>query len=323
MKFNQSLLLLVGLAMFSLFLSSCKDDEEDLEMTSYEYVLHNGQAVPSAAYGGSHPTDFTSDMQLEELENGNTKITVTLNNTIDGAVYHLHAHDAADASTTPNGTPYIEAPNADILVQMVTGNGSSVTVTQEAMMSYTKLTTEYSGFFVVHDPLQDVSTTDITTYLVVGGFARTQDNPDYASSTFQYDFNTGQLVPEFAYSGDHSNSLKASIQVDELAENRSRITVSLMNTMDGMVYNTHAHDMADAATTPNGTPYIETPNAGVFAATIDGNGSLEATASTNVSEMSYSDITTSYDGFFVVHDPLQEVSTVDPTTYVILGVFAR
>ena len=31
----------------------------------------------------------------------------------------------------------------------------------------------------------------------------------------------------------------------------------------------------------------------------------------------------SYDGFVVVHDPLQAITTVDPTTYVILGVFAR
>jgi len=308
--------------MFTLFMSSCKDDP-DLATTNYQYALHNGQAVPTAPYGGSHPTDFTSEMQLEELDNGNTKITVTLNNTVDGGVYHLHAHDAADASTTPNGTPYDETPNSDILAQMVTGNGSTVTVTQEATMSYTDLTTDYSGFFVVHDPLQDLSTTDISTYLVVGGFARAQDNPTYASSTFQYDFNTGQLVPDFAYTGNHNNSLSASIQVDELAEDRSRITVSLMNTMDGMVYNTHAHDMADASTTPNGTPYIETPNAGVFAGQIDGNGSVEAATLTNVSEMSYSDITTSYDGFLVVHDPLQAVTTVDPTTYVILGVFAR
>jgi len=324
MKFNQSSLLIICLAMFSLFLSSCDDDDDvALQTTSYQYTVHNGQAVPSAPYGGAHPTDFTSEMKLEELENGNTKITVTLNNTIDGEVYHMHAHDAADASTTTNGTPYNEAPNADIFVQMITGNGNSVTVTQEATMSYSELTTDYSGFFVIHDPLQDVSTIDISTYVVVGGFARTQDNPDYASSTFEYQFNTGQLVPDFAYTGEHNNSLSASIQVDELAENRSRITVRLMNTMNGMVYNTHAHDMADASTTPNGTPYIESPNAGVFASQITGNGSSEAIASTNVSEMSFSDITTTYDGFLVVHDPLQAVTTVDPTTYVILGVFGR
>ena len=79
--------------------------------------------------------------------------------------------------------------------------------------------------------------------------------------------------------------------------------------------------MADPATTPNGTPYNETPNGDVFAMAIMGNG---GTASgTNDSSLSYDELTTNYDGFFVVHDPLQPVTTVDPTTYVFLGVFAR
>ena len=320
-KISNILFIVFGLFILG-FLSSCGDDDPiALKTTSFDYALHNGQAVPSAAYAGGHPTDLTATMKLDEMENGNTMITVTLNNTISGATYHMHAHDGADAATTPNGTPYNESPNTEIFAQMLQGNGNTVSVSQEASMSYTELTDTYSGFFVIHDPLQAVSTTDITSYLVVGGFARTQDNPDYSSSTFSYDFNTGQLVADFAYEGTHATDLAATIQVDELAENKSRITVRLMNTMDGETYNTHAHDMADAATTPNGTPYIETPNGEVFAGPIDGNGDMAF--KTNISSMSYDMITGSYDGFFVVHDPLQTLSTTDPTTYVLLGVFAR
>ena len=302
------------------FMTSCKDDVP-LEMGAYQYELHNGQTVASAPYAGTHPTDFTVDMELDELENGNTMISVTLNNTLDGETYHIHAHDAADPATTPNGTPYNEAPNDAIFAKMVEGNGSSVTITQETTMSYTELTTTYEGFFVVHDPLQAVNTADVSTYLVVGGFARAQAATNYQSSTYSYDFNTGQVLAIFGYIGTHENNLSASIQVDELADDASRITVRIMNSMDGQVYNTHAHDMANDSTTPNNTPYIETPNADVFAAAIAGNGATAA--ATNVSSMSYTDITTTYDGFFVVHDPLQPLSTVAPSTYVILGVFAR
>jgi hypothetical protein len=144
---------------------------------------------------------------------------------------------------------------------------------------------------------------------------------DLQSKTFSYDFNTGQVAEAFAYSGDHSDDLSATIKVDELEDGGSEITITIDNTIDGETYRTHAHDMADAATTPNGTPYNETPNADVFAGAITGNGGSASLS--NTSSLSYEEITTTYDGFFVVHDPLQDLSTVDPTTYVILGVFAR
>ena len=313
----------LSLMIIGLFLmNSCSDDEPFVgSETTFDYTLHNGQAVPSLPYSGMHPNDFSASMSLKENENGTTEITVELMNTISGATYHIHAHDSADAATTPNGTPYSESPNSGILVQMVEGNGSSVSVTQQADISYDELINEYSGFFVIHDPLQAISTTDISSYLVVGGFARSGSDASYNSQTYNYDFNTGQLVPAFAYSGSHSSDLAASIQVDELADGRSRITARIMNTMDGETYNTHAHDMADPTTTPNGTPYIESPNGAVFANQIEGNGGMAG--ATNISDMSYAMITGSYDGFFVVHDPLQAITTTDPTTYVILGVFAR
>lgn len=313
------LALLVMVACFS----SCKDDDDpiiDLKSTSYTYQFHNGQTVESAPYAGTHNDDFSVTMDLEELENGNTKITMNLMNTVDGETYNLHAHDGADPATTPNGTPYDESPNATIFAQSVVGNGGTVSVSQEATMSYTDLTTTYEGFFVSHDPLQDISTTDISTYLVVGAFARAQATTNYSSTTFNYDFNTGQVAPAFLYVGTHPTNISATIKVAELAAG-SRITVSIMNTMDGQTYHTHAHDMADPMTTPNGTPYDETPNGEVYAGALAGNGGT--TSAANISSMSYSDVTTTYDGFFVIHDPLQTVSTTDPTTYIVLGVFAR
>lgn len=304
--------------------TSCsKDDDDDdtLRTQTFQYEMHNGQVVPSAPYAGVHPSDFPVTLQLEELENGNTNITVTIQKSLDGVRYHMHAHDAADPTTTPNGTPYVEAPNGDIFAQALDGNGGSVSISQEANRSFDELINDYNGFFVVHDPLQAISTTDLGTFLVVGGFARAQASTNYASSTFQYDFNTGQIAPTFAYNGPHNDNLSASIKVDELADNQSRVTVHIMNTIDGETYHTHAHDAADQNNTPNGTPYIEAPNADIFAAPIAGNGGTAASAV--ISSSSFSDITTSYEGFFVIHDPLQGLSTTDPTTFIVLGQFAR
>ncbi len=317
-NFKNFFQLLIAVFAIGLF-TSC--DEDPLSKSTFTYKLHNGQTVPSAPYAGIHPSNYEVSLELEELENGNTRITVNLENTVQGETYHIHAHDAADAATTPNGTPYNESPNGDVLAIMIMGTGGSASGSQETTMSFESLTTDYEGFFVSHDPLQAVSTTDISTYLVVGSFARDQGSSSFSSSSFSYDFNTGQVAPTFAYTGTHATNLGAMIQVDELADDRSRITIWLMNTMNGETYPTHAHDMADPTTTPNGTPYIESPNSDVFAASIQGNGSTAGVA--KISSMNYTEITTSYDGFFVVHDPLQAVTTVDPTTYVLLGVFAR
>lgn len=311
-------LLFASAAIF--FLASCDKDDDDAQTMSYDYSLHNGQVVATAPYVGTHSTDFTATLTITENGDGST-VTVTLNNTIDGQTYHTHAHDGADPASTPNGTPYNETPNADVFANAIAGNGGTVSVSQESSMSFEELTTNYTGFFVVHDPLQDISTTNISTYLVVGAFAAAQPSVSYASSTYSYDFNTGQLVPDFAYVGTHATDLSASITVDELAGDQTRIIVSINNSINGETYHTHAHDMADPATTPNGTPYLEAPNAGVFANPIMGNGGTASLA--QLSASSYSDITTSYDGFFVIHDPLQAITTTDPTTYVVLGVFAR
>lgn len=288
---------------------------------SFAYAFNNGQVVPGAAYFGTHMDNLMATMKVDEMANGMAKITVTLENTVDGAMYMVHAHDAADPATTPNGTPYNEAPNGDVFSQMATGNGSTVMVEQNTTMSYSAIIEDYAGFFVVHDPLQSISTTDISTYLVVGTFARMQQTVNLSRSTFNYAFNSGQLEPTFAYSGSHPMSLSAMVTVQELADGTSRVGAGLMNSMANEMYMVHSHDMADPATTPNGTPYNETPNGDVLNVMLNGNGGTVYRS--QISPKSYTELTSSYDGFFVVHDPLQPISTVDPTTYVILGVFAR
>jgi hypothetical protein len=327
MKFNNYLaigsLLLLGF-------SACNDDQTDPEpdqgvtveeSATYEYSFNNGQVVAASVYDGAHSDDFSATMLVEGLSDGNSRISITLNNTVEGETYMVHAHDAADPSTTPNGTPYNETPNADVLVQMMMGNGGSVTATQTTDKSFAELTTSYEAFFVVHDPLQDISTTDLTTYLVLGSFARDQGTNAFESMEFSYDFNTGQVDPGFAYDGTHPDNLSAMIRVQEVAGDMSRVSVTLMNTVDGEMYPVHAHDVADPNSTPNGTPYNETPNSDVCTLMIMGNGG--SNASSQISTLSYTDITTTYEAFFVVHDPLQAITTTDPTTYVILGSFAR
>jgi hypothetical protein len=265
--------------------------------------------------------NLMASMMVEEVSANETMISVTLTNTVDGEMYMIHAHDAADPATTPNGTPYDETPNGNVFTQMANGNGGNVTVSQTVSMSYSSIINDYEGFFVVHDPLQPISTTDISTYLVVGSFARMQAESNLSSMSYNYDFNTGQLDPSFEYSGMHNNDLSAQLKVQELANGSSRVTVALMNSMNGETYMVHAHDQADPMSTPNGTPYDETPNSDVLAFGIEGNGMTAYNS--QISSMSYSDLTMNYSGFFVVHDPLQAIDTTDPTTYVVLGVFAN
>lgn len=174
MKKMRSVLVVMAIALVgSVTMSSCNKDD-DMEMSTFDYAFNTGQVGAGTAYDGTHPTNFTAMMEVEELDDDRSRITVTLWNTINGEMYMIHAHDAADASTTPNGTPYNESPNSAIFVQMATGNGSTVEVSQEVDQSYDFIVNNYAGFFVVHDPTQAISTVDLTTYLVVGSFAREQ-----------------------------------------------------------------------------------------------------------------------------------------------------
>ncbi|MDB0011359.1 hypothetical protein N9E20_00970 [Crocinitomicaceae bacterium] len=293
----------------------------ELMSKTIDYEFNNGQVIASAAYDGKHSDTFSAQLKIDEVSDGVSKITVMLMNTVSGETYHVHAHDAADPSTTPNSTPYNETPNTDVLVQNGTATGTTLTLEQTVNMSYIDLTSNYEGFFVVHDPLQAMSTTDISTYLIVNSFGKDQTATNYQTAEFDYAFNTGQVASVYAYNGSHATDLSGKLRIQELANGESRVTVNLMNTLSNEMYHVHSHDAADPSTTPNGTPYNETPNSDVLTFMITGNGGTAN--NTQMSTMSLSDLTNTYEGFFVVHDPLQTISTTDPTTYVLLGSMAR
>lgn len=155
------LLLAVG------FFSSCEqNDEPELKTMTYNYAFNTGQLNSAYAYSGSHPTDLSAKLMLAEQADGKTKITVTLMNAQAGQTYAVHAHDKVTPGA--NGLPYNQAPNGMVYVQMI-ANGEASMVSDK---SFTELTTEYEGFFVIHDPMQAINTADPTTYVVLGNFAR-------------------------------------------------------------------------------------------------------------------------------------------------------
>jgi len=158
----------IALVLIVLF-TSCNKDKKRVE--NYSYSVNSGQLNSAWAYTGTHANTVSADLKLEGQKDG-TMITVTINNTVDGETYNVHAHDAADAASTPNGTPYNETPNVDVFVKQITGNGASSSESFLTTMSVTELTETYEGFLVVHDPLQTMSTTDPATFIVLGSFAR-------------------------------------------------------------------------------------------------------------------------------------------------------
>jgi len=316
--------------------TACSDDspvgtESELRSQTSTYAFNEGQAIgdDATAYRGEHDRNLSAELIIEEREDGNADVTVRLSNTVSGETYPVHAHDMADPDTTPNGTPYNETPNGDVFAGGIEGNGGTASLTNETSISYDELVNSYEAFFVVHDPLQDLSTVDLTTYLVLGVFAQSLSAGESSlrAETFSYGFNEGQLLdnPDTAYDGDgegdHPRNLTAELIIEERGNGKANVTVSLMNTIDGVDYPVHAHDMADPSETPNGTPYNETPNGDVFAGAVAGNG---GTASlTNETDMNYAELVSDYEAFLVVHDPTQDVSTVDLTTYLVLGIFAQ
>ena len=157
-----------ALVAVSVGLTSCAE-KMDPKTSTTDYAFNTGQVGAGTAYDGTHGA-MTSSIKFTE-DGDNTKLTVTLTNTINGQDYNLHVHDAANPATTPNGTPYNETPNATILAGTIQGNGGTVSKDFTAMHSYAYLMDTYAGgFFVVHDPTQTISTTDLTTYLIVGAF---------------------------------------------------------------------------------------------------------------------------------------------------------
>ena len=159
---------LAFIAVSATLLTSCEKDP-DPQTKSTDYPFNTGQLGAGTAYSGSHGA-ITATVKL--TENGNqTTVTVTLMGTMNGQDYNVHVHDSADPLTTPNGTPYNETPNTSILVTTIAGNGGTVSKDYTSTMSYNDLVNNYTGgFFVVHDPTQPISTTNIQTYLIVGAF---------------------------------------------------------------------------------------------------------------------------------------------------------
>ena len=327
----------IAVAVVSLiFFTACGDDSmpvdpgpDDPVSASFSYAFNEGQLLDdvNTAYRGEHDRTLEARIDVDEMEDGNAALTVTLENTLSGESYSVHAHDAADPDTTPNNTPYNESPNADVFAEIIEGTGGSASLTNETDIPYEEITQEYEAFFVVHDPLQDVSTVDLTTYLILGSFGESLDpgSSSLRSASFEYAFNEGQLLdnPDTAYDsgGDHPRTLNAVLDIEERGTGEATVTVTLENTLDGEDYSVHAHDMADPDDTPNNTPYNESPNGDVFAQLITGTGGM-ASASFE-SEMMYAELVEDYEAFLVVHDPTQELSTVDLSTYLVLGVFGQ
>lgn len=153
---------------------------------SFDYDFNAGQLGEGTAYEGDHPSSMTAKLIITEQADNRCLVQVELHNAVEGAVYMVHAHDAADPASTPNGTPYNESPNAAVLTIALTARGhdsghsghghrvAHITAKggQEVNRSFEYLSSNYEGFLVVHDPLQAISTTDLTTYLVVAPFAR-------------------------------------------------------------------------------------------------------------------------------------------------------
>ncbi len=167
--FKKASFMAMALTASTIMFTSCDDDDE-MEEAPKKSMTYNYEF--SGEYDGNHDSTFSAVLKITEIDANSSTVEVTLNNTVSGEVYNVHSHDAADPATTPNGTPYNETPNGNVFAKPATGNGGSVTISQTSTKSYTELTSSYDAFFVVHDPLQTLSTVDLTTYLVVGTFAR-------------------------------------------------------------------------------------------------------------------------------------------------------
>ena len=102
--------------------SACNDDPKpDIPqmmpgMETFDYAFNKGQLLDNLATAyngdgeGDHPRNLSAQLEIKEMENGNTEVTIQLENGVDGLEYPVHVHDAADPYTTPNGTPYNESP---------------------------------------------------------------------------------------------------------------------------------------------------------------------------------------------------------------------
>jgi hypothetical protein len=193
MTYLKTTLLAASLFSGALTFTACQTDPltpepapAEARSISFEYDFNAGQLGEGTAYAGDHPTNMTAKLIITEQSANRCLVQVELHHAVEGAVYMVHAHDAADPTSTPNGTPYNETPNAEVLTLALTARGhdgghgghghrvAHITAKggQEVNRSFEYLSMNYDGFLVVHDPLQAISTTELSTYLVVAPFAR-------------------------------------------------------------------------------------------------------------------------------------------------------
>jgi putative alpha-1,2-mannosidase len=151
---------------------------------------------------------------------------------------------------------------------------------------------------------------------LVVGFMSCEKEVEMQTKTYSYSFNTGQADAAYAYSGSQANTIAAELMLEEMADGTTKVSVTLTGAIDS-TYAVHAHDVVSGGT----LPYNQTPNGLVYATPVVVSGGTGT--SSQISTMSYEALTTTYDGFFVVHDPSIAPNTADPTTYVVLGTFAR
>lgn len=158
--------------LFSIACNNNDDDAESLPLPSatFAYSFNEGEAFGGSTYQGTHPRNLSASLQLQALDTGGTKLTVTLYNTLAGESYATHAHNARD--TTNGGNPYEFLVNTTILNQNPTGTGDSVQAVHYTPREFKFLVNEYQGYLVIHDPLQPINTNDPTTLLILGKFAR-------------------------------------------------------------------------------------------------------------------------------------------------------
>ncbi len=157
--------------------------------------------------------------------------------------------------------------------------------------------------------------------------------PVLRTASFTYTFNTGQLGNGTAYEGEHPQNLTAVLSIEEMNASRCRVKLLINNIMEGKTYLVHTHNAADPLTTPNFTPYDESPNADILSMAITGAGHSHGShghrlAHTTAqgeqqSPFSFDYLTQQYEGFLVVHDPLKPLSTTDLKTYLVVNKFAR
>lgn len=158
-------------------------------------------------------------------------------------------------------------------------------------------------------------------------------SPVLRTASFTYTFNTGQLGNGTAYEGEHPQNLTAVLTIEEMNANRCRVKLLLNNVVEGKTYLVHTHNAADPTSTPNFTPYDESPNADILSLAITGAGHSHGSHGHRLahtiaqgeqqSPFSFDYLTQQYDGFLVIHDPLKPLSTTDLKTYLVVNKFAR